>query len=50
MKKKKTTFLTMRTIRLPFRVKTVKIACYDFFKYCKKISDVKFLDISFVLN
>ena len=39
------TFLTvMRTIRLPFLVKTVKIIYCDVFKCCKKISDGKNAD------
>ena len=39
---KKKTYLTMtRTIRLPFRVKSVKIVCHDFISSAEKFRTVK---------
>ena len=44
---KKKTFLTMITIRLPYRVKTVKIAFHDFLSTAKKIWTVKIRTLNF---
>ena len=44
---KKKTFLTMITIRLPFRVKTVKIIFYDFLSTAKKFRMAKIWTLNF---
>ena len=41
MNKKKTFLTMMRTIRLPFQVKSVKIVYYDFLSTANKIADRK---------